>query len=135
MYVCGTEIYLYVIFMNVCCVIDTLANICTLNMIICMCLYRGGEGPIKIFAPSPIPAMVICVMLSCDKVNKLISNKQTNKHLEDKNVSGSVRSEFNDNDLLWRTPELFVLPHDEVRGGLSSSPTGCFFVCVFDCLS
>lgn len=36
---------------------------------------RGG--PVKIFAPPPIPAMVMRIMLSCDKTNKQASNKQT----------------------------------------------------------
>lgn len=60
---CSTVLCLWVIFIIVCCVIDTLANIYALEVVICMCLYRGGGGPVKIFAPPSIPVMVMCVIL------------------------------------------------------------------------
>lgn len=99
----GTVRYLWVIFMIVCRVIDTLANIYALKVVMCMCLYRGGGGPLNIFAPPPMRVMVMRVMLSCGRMNKQASDKQT---------STRRTSEFSGDDLLRWGPKLFVLPHD-----------------------
>lgn len=58
------------------CVIDALASVYTWKTIMCMCLYWGRGSPVKIFASRPIPVMIMCFMLSCDKMNKQASNKQ-----------------------------------------------------------
>lgn len=54
------------------------------------------------------------VVLSYEK-NKQTALKQTNKHLEDKNKSGSVGSDFSAKGLLWRGLKLFIFPDAEVR--------------------
>lgn len=43
----------------------------------------------------------MCVVLSYEKT-KQTALKQTNKHLEEKNKSGSVGSDFSAKGLLWR---------------------------------
>lgn len=73
----GTVLCLSVIFEIVCCVIDTFANIYAWKAAMCIYLYQKKGGPVIIFAPLPIPFMVMSVMLSRDKKNKQASNKQT----------------------------------------------------------
>lgn len=123
-----TALYLWLVF--VCRVIDTLANIYAPIAVMRVCLFGGGcGGPVKIFAPHSVPVMVMRVRLSCDKTHKQASDKPTNKHLEDKNTPGSVRSELHGNDLLRWGPKLFVLPHDEV-GGRTEQLSSRVFVCL-----
>jgi len=98
------------------CVTDTLANIYALNIAICMCLYERGEGPLKIFAPSLFPVIVMRLMLSCDKTDKQLSGKQTST------------CDFSGNYFLCWGLNSFVVLHNEVRTGWAVFQLGVYSV-------
>lgn len=118
----------------VCCVMDTLANIYALWVVICMCLYRGGGGPVKIFAPPSIPVMVMCVILW---QNEQTGTKQTNKQALGGQKHVRHQSEVNSVAMISRGECLNYLFYGMMkqREDCAVLQQGCLFACVFDCLS